>query len=143
VRVVRKTVASVGYENQFVFHGDSLAVRDGLSKDFLRFFDTIFVELVQLAPVGLVVHQLVDATMRVAQSDLEGHDVVDVNFNFHFHAKSMGEKPPVVKGLFFGFAENRVLTGLTHSTDSELLFREFVLESVGATTTGDARATRD
>ena len=45
--------------------------------------------------------------------------------------------------LFFGFAENLVLTGLTHSADSELLFREFVLESVGASTADDARATRD
>ena len=139
----RVAIAGCGFKNQFVFHVDTLAVRDGLGKDFLRFFDTIFVELVQLAPVGLVVHQLVDAAMSVAKRDLEGHDVVDVNFNFHFHAKSMGEKPPVVKGLFFGFAENRVLTSLTHSADSELLFGESVLESVGATTAGDARATCD
>jgi len=87
-------------QNQFVFHGDTLAVRDHVGKDFLRFFDTIFVELVQLAPVGLVVHQLVDATMRVTQSDLEGHDVVDVDLNFHFHAYRLQEKVVVVNGFF-------------------------------------------
>ena len=135
--------AGCGFEDQFVFHGDTLAVRDDFGKDFLRFFDTIFVELVQLAPVWLVVHQFVDAALGVAKRDLEGHDVVDVNLNFHFHAKSMGEKPPIVKGLFFRFAENLVLTSLAHSANSKLLFGERVLESVGATTTNDARATCD
>ena len=96
----RVAVAAYGLENQFVFHGDTLAVRDHVGKDFLRFFDRIFVELVQLAPVGLVVHQLVDATMRVAQSDLEGHDVVDVDLNFHFHAYRLQEKVVVVNGFF-------------------------------------------
>lgn len=139
----RVAIAGCGFEDQFVFHGDTLAVRDHVGKDFLRFFDRIFVELVQLAPVGLVVHQLVDAALGVAKRDLEGHDVVDVDLNFHFHAKSMGEKPPVVKGLFFGFAENLVLTSLAHSANSKLLFGERVLESVGATTTNDARATCD
>ena len=92
--------AGYGFEDQFVFHGDTLAVRDDFGKDFLRFFDRIFVELVQLAPVWLVVHQLVDATMRVAQSDLEGHDVVDVDLNFHFHAYRLQEKVVVVNGFF-------------------------------------------
>ena len=87
-------------QNQFVFHGATLAVRDHVGKDFLRFFDRIFVELVQLAPVGLVVHQLVDATMRVAKRDLEGHDVVDVDLNFHFHAYRLQEKVVVVNGFF-------------------------------------------
>ena len=45
--------------------------------------------------------------------------------------------------LFFGFAENLVLTGLTHSADSELFFGKSVLESVGASTTDDARASCD
>lgn len=87
-------------QNQFVFHADTLAVRDHVGKDFLRFFDTIFVELVELAPVGLVVHQLVDTTMRVAQSDLEGHDVVDVDLNFHFHVYRLQAKVEVVNGFF-------------------------------------------
>jgi hypothetical protein len=37
--------------------------------------------------------------MRVAQSDLEGHDVVDVDFNFHFHAYRLQEKVEVVNGF--------------------------------------------
>ena len=45
--------------------------------------------------------------------------------------------------LLFRLAENLVLTGLTHSANSELLFGKSVLESVGASTTDDARATRD
>jgi len=45
--------------------------------------------------------------------------------------------------LLFRLAENRVLTGLTHSADSELLFGKSVLESVGASTTNDARASCD
>lgn len=65
----------------------------------MRFFDTIFVELVQLAPVGLVVHQLVDAAMGVAKRDLEGHDVVDVDLNFHFHVYRLQAKVEVVNGF--------------------------------------------
>jgi hypothetical protein len=37
--------------------------------------------------------------MRVAQSDLEGHDVVDVDFNFHFHAYRLQGKVEVVNGF--------------------------------------------
>jgi hypothetical protein len=108
----RVAVAAYGLEDQFVFHGATLAVRDDFGKDFLRFFDRIFVELVQLAPVGLVVHQLVDATMRVAKRDLEGHDVVDVNFNFHFHAYRLQEKVVVVNGFFEIILRVRRILGL-------------------------------
>jgi len=137
----REAVAGCGLQNQFVFHGATLAVRDHVGKDFLRFFDRIFVELVQLAPVGLVVHQLVDATMRVAQSDLEGHDVVDVDLNFHFHAYSMGKNFVVVNRLFFVFHENFVLTFLAHAADVVLLDAQRVAENVSPFSTGDAGAT--
>ena len=140
----REAVAVYCLKNQFVFHRDTLAVGDGLGKDFLRFFDRIFVELVQLAPVGLVVHQLVDATMRVAQSDLEGHDVVDVHLNFHFHVYRLQVKVGAVNEFFdflFVFHENFVLTDLAHTADVVLFHRERVAENVGAFAAGDARAT--
>ena len=53
----------------------------------------------------------------------------------------MGGKPPLVKGLFFQFAESQVLTGLTHSTDSVFLDAESVTELGGGFSAGDARAT--
>ena len=83
--VNRDAVASLRFDGQFVFHGDTLAVGDEVGNNFLRLFDTIFVELVQSAPVGLVVHEFVDAPLGVAKGNLEGHDVVDVNFSFDFH----------------------------------------------------------
>ena len=82
----RDAVANFGFDGQFVFHGNTLAVRDELGNNFFRFFDTIFVELVELAPVGLVVHEFVDAAFSVAKGNLESHDVVDVDFSLDFHA---------------------------------------------------------
>ena len=81
----RDAVANFGFDGQFVFHGNTLAVRDEVGNNFLRLFDGIFVELVQLAPVGLVIHEFVDAAFGVAKGNLEGHNVVDVNFSFDFH----------------------------------------------------------
>ena len=86
VRINRKAVASRGFKNQFVFHGDTLAVGDELGNNFFRLFDRIFVELVELAPVGLVVHEFVDAAFSVAKGNLESHNVVDVDFSLDFHA---------------------------------------------------------
>ena len=43
--------------------------------------------------------------------------------------------------LFFGFAENFVLTDLAHTADVVLFHRERVAEKVGAFAAGDARAT--
>ena len=45
--------------------------------------------------------------------------------------------------FLFSLDENFVLTNLAHTADSELLFGKSVLESVGASTTNDARATCD
>ena len=81
----RDAVAIHSFEGEFVFHGNTLAVRDEVGNNFLRLFDTIFVELVKSAPVGLVVHEFVDAPFGIAKGNLEGHDVVDVNFGFDFH----------------------------------------------------------
>jgi hypothetical protein len=81
----REAIAVCGFKSKFVFHGDTLAVGDELGNNFFRFFDTIFVELVKSAPVGLVIHEFVDAAFCVAKGNLESHDVVDVNFGFDFH----------------------------------------------------------
>jgi len=94
-----EAVAIHSFEGEFVFHEDTLAVRDELGNNFFRFFNTIFVELVQSAPVGLVVHEFVDAAFGVAKGNLESHDVVDVNFGFDFHGKSVGQKPVGVKAI--------------------------------------------
>ena len=137
----RDAVASCGFDGQFVFHGLTLTVRDELGNNFFRFFDRIFVEFVQLAPVGLVIHEFVDAAFGVAKGNLEGHDVVDVNFSFDFHAYSMGQKSAVVNRLFFVFDENFVLTFLAHPADVVLLDAERIAEDVSPFSTGDARAT--
>lgn len=86
VRKNRDAVARFGFDSQFVFHGFTLTVRDEVGNNFFCLFDTFFVEVVQLAPIGLVIHQFVDAPFGVAKGDLESHDVVDVNFSFDFHA---------------------------------------------------------
>ena len=85
VRKIREAVAVHRLKNQFVFHGNTLAVRDHFGKNFLRFFHRIFVELVKIAPIRLVVHEFIDAPFSVAKGNLEGNKIVDVNFNFHFH----------------------------------------------------------
>jgi len=141
VRVNRDAVASFGFDGQFVFHGDTLTVRDELGNNFFRLFNRIFVEFVQLAPIGLVIHEFVDAAFGVAKGNLEGHDVVDVNFSFNFHAYSMGQKSAVVNRLFFVFDENFVLTFLAHPADVILLDADGVAENVSPFSTGDARAT--
>jgi hypothetical protein len=82
----RDAVANFGFDGQFVFHGNTLAVGDELGNNFFCLFDRIFVELVELAPVGLVVHEFMDAAFGIAKGNLEGHDVVDVDFSFDFHA---------------------------------------------------------
>lgn len=79
---------------------DTLAVRDDVGNNFLRLFDGIFVEFVQLAPIGLVIHQLIDAAFGVAKGDLQGNEVIDVNFSFNFHAYRLQEKVVVVNGFF-------------------------------------------
>jgi len=87
-------------QNQFVFHVDTLAVRDHVGNNFLRLFDRIFVEIVKLAPVRLVVHEFIDAPSSVAKSDFQVNEVVDVNFNFHFHVYRLQAKVEVVNGFF-------------------------------------------
>lgn len=141
VRVNRDAVASFGFDGQFVFHVDTLTVHDDVCNNFLRLFDRIFVEFVKVAPVGLVIHEFVDAPFGVAKGDLESHDVVDVNFSFNFHAYSMGRNFAVVNRLFFVFDENFVLTFLTHPADVILFHAERVAENVGAFSTGDAGST--
>jgi len=137
----RDAVAGCGFDGQFVFHGLTLAVREQVGNNFFRFFDGIFVEFVELAPVGLVIHQFVDAAVGVIERDPEGHDVVDVNFSFDFHAHSMGQIFAVVNRLFFVFHENFVLTFLAHPADVVLLDADGIAEDVCAFTAGDARAT--
>ena len=95
----RDAVASLCFDGQFVFHGETLAVGDEVGNNFFRLFNGIFVELVQLAPVRLVVHEFVDAPFGIAKSNLEGYNVVDVDFSFNFHVKSMGQKPVDVKAI--------------------------------------------
>lgn len=80
-----KTVAIFSFKDKLIFYWGSLTVRDDICNNFFRLFDGIFVEFVELAPVGLVVHQFVDATVGVIERDPEGHDVVDINFSFNFH----------------------------------------------------------
>lgn len=128
---------------QFVVHGQTLVVVDDLGKDFLSGFDLFLVKLIKPPPLRLVVHQFFDASSRTVESSVKGHNLVDLNFNFHFHAKSMGEKPPVVKGLFFRLAENRVLTSLTHSADSVFLDAQSVTELGCRFAAGDASATSE
>lgn len=82
----RDAVANFGFDGQFVFHGNTLAVGDEFGNNFFCLFDGIFVELVELAPVGLVVHEFMNAAFSVAKSNLESHDVVDVDFSLDFHA---------------------------------------------------------
>lgn len=100
VRKNRKAQAGCGFKNQFVFHGDTLAVCDDLSKNFLCLFNIFFVEVVQSPPVRLVIHQLVDSTLCALERDLESHDVVDVHLNFHFHAYRLQGKVAVVNRFF-------------------------------------------
>ena len=139
----REAIAVCRFKSKMVFHGDTLTVRDELGNNFFRLFNRIFVEFVQLAPVGLVIHKFVDAAFGVAKGNLEGHDVVDVDFSFDFHAYSMGQKSAVVNRLFFGFDENFVLTFLAHPADVILLDADGVAENVSPFSTGDARATRN
>ena len=137
----REAIAVCRFKSKFIFHGDTLTVRDELGNNFFRLFNRIFVEFVQLAPVGLVIHKFVDAAFGVAKGNLEGHDVVDVNFSFNFHAYSMGQKSAVVNRLFFVFDENFVLTFLTHPADVVFLDADGVAEDISAFSTGDAGAT--
>lgn len=140
VRKIREAVAVHRLKNQFVFHVDTLAVRDHIGNNFLRLFDRIFVEFVQIAPVGLVVHEFMNAPFRIAKGNLEGNKIVDVNFNFHFHAYSMRQKSAVVNRLFFVFHENFVLTFLAHAADAVLFHAERVAEDISPFSTGDAGA---
>ena len=152
VRKIREAVAVYRLKDQFVshvfsfvFHGDTLAVRDHVGNNFLRLFDRIFVEFVQIAPVGLVVHEFMNAPFRIAKGNLEGNKIVDVDFNFHFHAYSMRQKSAVVNRLLFVwdgiFAKNFVLTFLAHTADVVFLDAERVAEDVSAFAASDAGAT--
>jgi len=96
----RKAQAGCSFKNQFVFHGTILAVGDHVGNNFLRLFDRIFVEVVKLAPIGFVVHEFVNASSSVAKSDFQINEVVDVDFNFHFHAYRLQGKVEVVNGFF-------------------------------------------
>ena len=100
MRKNRKAQAGCGFEDQFVFHVDTLAVRDHVGNNFLRLFDRIFVEFVQIAPVGLVVHEFMNAPFRIAKGNLEGNKIVDVDFNFHFHVYRLQAKVEVVNEFF-------------------------------------------
>jgi hypothetical protein len=96
----RVAVAAYGLENQFVFHEATLAVCDHLGNNFLRLFDRIFVEVVQPSPIGLVIHEFINAPSSVAKSNFQVNEVVDVDFNFHFHAYRLQGKVEVVNGFF-------------------------------------------
>lgn len=145
VAVYRLKDQFVSHVFGFVFHGDTLTVREEVGNNFFRFFDRIFVEFVQIAPVGLVVHEFMNAPFSIAKGNLEGHDVVDVNFSFNFHAYSMRQKSAVVNRLLFVwdgiFAKNFVLTFLAHTADVVFLDAERVAENVSPFSTGDAGAT--
>jgi hypothetical protein len=95
----RVAVAAYGLENQFVFHEATLAVRDNVGNNFLRLFDRIFVEVVQPSPIGLVIHEFINASSSVAKSNFQVNEVIDVDFNFHFHAYRLQEKVEVVNGF--------------------------------------------
>jgi hypothetical protein len=95
----RVAVAAYGLENQFVFHEATLAVRDNVGNNFLRLFDRIFVEVVQPSPIGLVIHEFINASSSVAKSNFQVNEVIDVDFNFHFHAYRLQEKVVVVNGF--------------------------------------------
>jgi len=72
---------------QFVVHGETLIVVDDLGKDFFSGLNLFLVKLVKPSPLGFVVHQFFDASSRTVQSGVKGHDLVDLNFNFHFHRR--------------------------------------------------------
>lgn len=147
VRVGRKACAGVGINHQFVFHDVTLAVRDHVGKNFLRFFHRIFIELVNVAPVGLVVHEFIDAPFGVGKGDLEGDKVVYVNFDFHFHVYRLQAKVRIVNRFLFVwdeiFAKNFVLTFLAHTADVVFLDAQGVAEKIGAFAASDARATNN
>lgn len=86
VRKIREAIAVYRLKDQFVFHVDTLAVHDDVCNNFLCLFDRIFVEFVKVAPVGLVIHEFVDAPFGIAKGNLQGDEIVDINFSFNFHA---------------------------------------------------------
>lgn len=99
VRKIREAIAVYRLKDQFVFHVDTLAVHDDVCNNFLCLFDRIFVEFVKVAPVRLVIHEFVDAPFGIAKGNLQGDEIVDVNFSFNFHALSMRQNSVEVKAI--------------------------------------------
>lgn len=100
VWVIQETVASVGRDNQFVFHDKILAVRDQICNNFFRFFDRFFVKIIKLAPVWLVIHEFINAPFGIAKGDLQNNNVVNVNFSFNFHVYRLQGGMVAVNGFF-------------------------------------------